>query len=791
MRSVTWLNRILISLLGILVIAASLCFVFLYLSLPIMDGQVIAAGLKNPVKIERDNMGVPTITGKSRVDIAYATGFLHAQDRFFEMDLMRRAAAGELSELFGLVTLTSDKLHRQFLFRTQAKSALAAASVSERALLDRYADGVNDGLRALRARPFEYGLLRSPPKPWQAEDSLLVIWAMYFDLQGNFGRKIMLGWLRAHTTPEQLAFLLPQSSEWDAPIDALSIADSETPIPETAPDWYGLPAQRMSDIRISDADVGSNNWALAGSRTKHGSAIVENDMHLGIALPPIWYRMVMNYGNEQGKIRRLVGVTLPGAPGIVAGSNGHVAWGFTNSYGDYFDLVELQRDPNDATRFRSARGWLPITTVEELIKVKGSGDETVTIQKTDLGPVRQVGDKAYAQHWIAKDPGAVNVGLIASEEANNLTELLTAASCAGIPSQNVVAGDSEGHIGWTIAGPLPDRLWQWAAQFPYDSTEEQRLGWIKLRKPTDYPRVIDPPSGQLWTANARQLAGPDSVLLGDGGFDPGARARQIRDDLTALGNTDEQRVYTVALDDRALFLAKWRDRALAALSDLAVQGYSGRAEFRKLLRDNWTGHASIDSVGYRLTHDYLIELYQLLFGNLDAILAKSIPEAGSFRQSRWEVVLGRLDDKKPDGWLPKGNANWTEVELAAIDQVIAHLTQNGTPMAKATWGLRNTADVSHLFARVMPLLKPWLSTPADQFAGDKDMPRVAGPNFGQSERMVVSPGHEDLGIFNMPGGPSGHPLSPYFLSGHENWVRGQATPLLPGPAKYTLTLTPG
>lgn len=787
-----WIEYGALTVLAALVTIAGGAWLFLQASLPRLDGQVTAAALTAPVTVTRDALGVPTITAGNRADLAYATGYLHAGDRFFQMDLLRRSAAGELAALFGRMALPIDRQRRLHRFRARARKALANLPADDRALLARYVDGVNDGLAALAARPFEYAILGQQPARWLPEDSLLVGWAMYFDLQSNVGRKLGRGWLRDHTTAEQLAFLLPGSSPWDAPIDAPVIDAAPPPIPPSAPDWYGRPGTHADAGRDNDSNVGSNNWAVAGRRSEHGGAIVADDMHLGLQLPNNWYRAALVFPDRSGATRRLVGVTLPGLPALIAGSNGHVAWGFTNSYGDYLDLVELQPDVGDATGFHTADGPVPVTRFDERIAVKGAPDETLTVCETALGPIWRIGGKSYAVHWIAHEPGAMNLRLMDLEQADDLAEAMDAANRAGMPAQNILIGDAAGNIGWTIAGALPDRQWREAAGFPYPATET-RLGWRGLRAPSDYPRVVNPPDGQLWTANARQLAGSDYDRLGDGGPDFGARAKQIRDDLTALGNTDERGLHGIALDDRALFVESWHRRALEALTDEAVAGHADRAKFRELLRDGWTGRASVDSVGYRLARAYMFALYQELFGNLDEKLDHDFGESmTSWRGagSRWPYVLDRLDEEKPQGWLPRGRASWQEVELAAIDDVIAELAKSGAPLATATWGKRNTANIAHPFARVFSFLKLWLAAPADQLPGDSNMPRVAAPNFGQSERMVVSPGHEERGLFAMPGGASGHPLSPYFLAGHDSWVKGLPIALLPGPGQHTLTFTP-
>jgi penicillin amidase len=238
-------------------------------------------------------------------------------------------------------------------------------------------------------------------------------------------------------------------------------------------------------------------------------------------------------------------------------------------------------------------------------------------------------------------------------------------------------------------------------------------------------------------------------------------------------------------------MATWRGRALAALDTGALAGHPQRAEFRRLLMQSWDGRASIDSVGYRLARAYMNSLYALLFGAADQAI-HAVSEAGDvdLANPRWPVVVARLLDEQPAGWLPKGQTSWQAVSLSAIDRAIAELTKDGKPLSAASWGAYNTTRISHPFLRLLPFLAPWLSAPAQALPGDNNMPRVQGPAFGPSERMTVTPGHEAAGIFNMPGGQSGHPLSPYFLAGHADWAKAATTPFLPGPAAHTLTLLP-
>ncbi|TFW27966.1 penicillin acylase family protein [Massilia arenosa] len=790
-----WSLRILAGLIGLVLFAILGVWLFLRASLPQLDGTVHAEGMNGTVTVARDERGVPLISGANRLDIAYVTGYVHAQERYFQMDLLRRSAAGELAELFGPKALPLDREHRLHRFRARAERLIAEMDPAERQFLDRYVAGVNDGLHALGGKPFEYGLVGARPRPWYAADSLLVAWAMYNDLQGSTEkRELARGWLRDHSTPEQLAFLLPEHTRYDATLDRDAAQVPEPPIPATAPAWWGK-GVATTKVALADmqagfaADVGSNNWAIAGSRTAGGAAIVSNDMHLSISLPNTWYRLALQYPGADGKPRRIVGLTLPGAPPMVlVGSNGHVAWGFTNSYGDYMDLIEAELDPARPTQIRVRAEWEPIAYAEEIIYVKGQAPERMMVRETSLGPLRVADGKTYAIHWTADAPGALNLNTLRLEGADTVEAALAVANTMGIPAQNFVAGDTQGNIGWTIGGLLPSRG-EYGVGASYPLKPGDALGWDGHIDPAAYPRVINPARGQIQTANSRQLIGGGSEIIGDGGFDLGARASQIRDDLAALGGkVDVAHTYAVTLDDRALYLAPWRERALKVLDAAALNGHPARTELRRVLETGWTGRASIDSAAYKLTRDFMWAVGAVVYDSANLEIAKLDAKASvSMASPRWSAVLARLLDAQPTGWLPPGQASWRDVQLAALDRVINEQVQSGVPLAQATWGLRNTSEIAHPISAAVPQLKRWLAAPADQLPGDVHMPRVAGPKFGQSERLTVMPGHEEQGVFNMPGGQSGHPLSPYFLKGHEDWVQGRAEPLLPGPAKYTLT----
>jgi penicillin G amidase len=752
-----------------------------------LDGIVRGNGLTADVTVDRDAMGVPTISGADRDDLAYATGFLHAQDRFFQMDLLRRAAAGELAELFGPAALDLDRRHRLHQFRKRAAAVLAGVSADERRLIARYTDGVNDGLNALSVRPFEYLLLGLAPSAWRPEDSVLVIYSMYFDLQyDELDATLSRALLRQRLPKDMVAFLLPAASHWDAPLDQAKAPTVAMPaLPTAKPDWQE-PLAASAAQREDDAIAGSNGLVIDGEHTRRGAALVANDMHLGLGLPNVWYRLSLAYPDVGGTLRRVTGVSLPGAPAIVVGSNGRVAWGFTNSAGNYLDLVALDDDTMETLRYRDADGSEKQAIREvERIAVKGAPAVDLPIVETRWGPAVELAKKVYAVHWVAHDPNAVNLHLLRMEDADSAASAIKVGQASGIPTQNLVVADADGHIGWTLAGPLPRHA------TPSDGLSvagsEDRT-WSGYLKPEEYPAKLDPSLGRIWTANNRQLADADQDKIGGKDADIGARASQIRDDLLASESFDEGALLAIELDDRALWIDRWRQLLLDTLDDGALAGHPERAELKRLVAE-WNGRADADAVGYTLVRSFYWSMYDAWFGGLDAELKRLSPRASYRRAShRAEAVMEVLAAQR--AWIPSGLANWRAFLLNRVDAVTAQTTRHGARLRDAQWGAANHADIVHPLARALPWLRRWLAVPPDPLSGDNNMPRVQAPAFGASERMVVAPGYEEMGIFHMPGGQSGHPLSPYFLAGHEAWVRGEASPFLPGPAVHRLEFEP-
>ncbi len=793
-----WLKFVGVALIVVVVIVGGMAgwiYRTVALSLPLVDGEVAVAGLSSAVTIERDALGVPTIRAEDRLDVARALGFLHAQERFFQMDLLRRRAAGELAELFGAAALPADRASRIHQFRQRARRVVDTMPEAERGVIAAYTEGVNSGLGALGEKPFEYVLLRLDPAPWRAEDSLLVVYAMYFVLNDATGsRESDLGLLQDLLPAELAEFLAPTGTEWDAPI--VGEAFETGPIPGSVDGFTGVRAANPdaeSDPVELAALVGSNNWAVAGSRTVDGRAILANDMHLGMAVPNTWYRAMLEWpaADGCGSGHRLIGVTLPGSPVVIAGSNTRVAWGFTNSQGDWSDLVIVNTESEDPDRYLTPGGWLTMEKYSETIAVRDGEPEAIEIRSTIWGPIvdQDHRGRSRAIRWIAHDTGGVGLGLLDLEHVRSVEDALEVANRTDMPPQNFVCADSSGSIGWTIIGRIPRRIGftgrvptSWA-----DGTREWD-GWLE---PEEYPRVIDPPDGIIWTANARVVSGEMLEIIGDGGYALGARARQIRDDLLALESPDEEDMLAVQLDDRALFLDRWRRFLLDLLDVEAVRNKPKRAEFRDLIEGTWTGRASVDSTAFRLVRAFRSFTFERVYGWLTAPCETADEGFNIYRIHQAEGPLWRLVTEQPEHLLDPSYESWREALLAVVDSTIEHYeTEVGDELAAQTWGARNILSMRHPLSRAVPTLGRWLDMPRRALPGDSHMPRVQSPGWGASERLAVSPGREDEGYFHMPAGQSGHPLSPYFGAGHDAWVEGRPTPLLPGPPETVLTLAP-
>ena len=824
------LGVILLMIVGFLLAA----YFTLRSSLPQLDGQQ-SAHITSNATIARDALGTAIITAESRQDAYFAQGFVHAQERFFEMDLTRRSAAGELAELFGAAALPRDRARRIHRMRARVTEFYPMLPAEQRTLLEHYSTGVNAGLQALGATPWTYTLLRCTPKAWQPVDTLLVNAAMVFNLQDDTNSNELIADSASRVlTPAAFNYLFNRtSSQWDAPL-MLGANDVEFPDPPM-PNATELNFRTLSDAlflpvasRGSEAVRGSNNWAVAGGLTETGSAMLANDMHLGLGVPSIWFRQQLNY-KTAGVTFKITGVSLPGAPGTVVGSNGKVAWGNTNSYGDWLDFVRLQAGPPGTESYIDGNGVQPITSVDEIIRVKGAADDHLAVRNTLYGPIvaKDSDGNELALAWVAHRPGGVDANAIDFEISQSAAELLERARRAGIPHNNIVAADQAGHIGWTIGGQIPVR----APLLGLTGTEKGAFasnpdGLKNLPIPSPRlvgdiwqgfmatlamtaPSVMDPPDMRLYTANSRVVNKAAEAFVGNGGYALGARSSRIRDLLNARKTYfRETDMLTMQLDDQAPLLEPWWQ-----LLSAQIQNQPRYVDVAKLL-GHWNRRAAPDSVSYRMVRNFRAEVLAEYVNAFAAPMrAANNPLFTLNFPSHAEVIVAPILQAQAPHLLPKPYKSYAEFELACLDRALAKMLGKLSPEQIAlapfahakltdaeitqdafenhTWGEQNTAKIQHPLAKAIPSLSWFLDMPNDELPGDTGhIVRAQGPAFGASERFSVSPGHEEKGLLQMPGGQSGHPLSPFYGAGHSAWVNGEPTPLLPGATVHVLTLLP-
>ncbi len=781
----------------------------LWMSVPSIDGEYHLSSLNSQVTVAFDEKGIPTIWAKSREDAFRALGFVTARDRLFQMDLLRRHMAGRLAEVMGPALKESDRRHRAMGFEKVASAIVQHLPQDQKQVLEAYAEGVNQAMDSLTVLPPEFLLLGYSPSAWRSEDSLLVVLGMEEDLgwTGDAERRASI--IEAALPKSVKSFFMPPIDRYTDKL--LNGKASGTPLPSIPEnelfallDDNGRPKHYAGLVTDTPPPKGSNGWVVGPSKTWDGRAILANDMHLSLRVPNIWYRAEMHYGDV-----RLTGLTLPGVPLIVVGSNGKVAWGFTNIEGDFVDLVSLELNPDDPESYRTPKGFVRFSEREETVRVKGEADFTFKVQTTEWGPVlpEPLLSKRVAVHWAALDPDATDLHLLNLDVVNDVKEAQTIFNRAGGPPLNALAADHQGNIGWTYIGKIPKRFGlngsvsrSWA---------DGSRGWAGYISPQELPRLLNPSSGFIVNANQRMLGDDYPYVIGHY-FGHGHRAYRITERLLDAKNLTERDMFTLQLDTKVEFYRFYQRLALSLLHER-----NDKVQIRlKQNLANWDGFAELDSVGFAV----LVEFRKLL---LDAVIAPFMAKCREydpefrFSSPMIDEPLQQLLEAKLPTLLPDKirYRDWDSFLLnlliQAEDNVSAYHSTDfpdifaGSEFAFAlraadrtawhessAWGAVNQVAIAHPFSSSLPLLKIWLDMPQVALPGCVQCVRMYASGYGASERLVVSPGREGNGILHMPGGQSGYPLSPHYGDQQQAWVEGTALPLEAGETVYRLELVP-
>ena len=512
-------------------------------ALPVLDGEIHlgtakAGGLSAPVTVKRDNHGVPHIEAANETDLFVAEGYVTAQDRLWQMDLLRRNANGELAEIFGSSQLAHDKAQRVMRIRATAHRIYGNLPETDRARLDAYARGVNLFIAQHRETlPPEFRLLFYRPRPWTGEDGVSVGLTMVQGLDTHFDAKLVRERIAARLKDERLeSDLYPVGSWRDHPPTGAAVKISQpqaAPKPakdddadedddrmqtrSTAPAGSSGSVEDPHRLRrvlgLPDCEgcaAGSNNWVVGGRHTASGMPLLSNDMHLGLLVPNIWYMADLKAPGYH-----VTGVTLPGTPGVIAGHNEHVAWGFTALYADVQDLYIEKLDGKGNYEGNDAQ-WHPLTVDRETIHVRGGKDVELDVQWTEhgplLNPIFTKEKRAIALKWTLFDPSLNALPIYEIDKAANWAEFSAALEKWCFPTQNVVYSDDQGHIGYHAVGKVPIRNMLSVKPLPHDvlnlrfewgdvnfRASQRRSPYIPFEQ---LPNAFDPPSGFLATANS-------------------------------------------------------------------------------------------------------------------------------------------------------------------------------------------------------------------------------------------------------------------------------------------------
>lgn len=760
-------SRVLLALVvGVVALAASVFMVgrwALYGSLARTSGTVRVAGLGGSVRISLDAHGAPTIRGETFGDCAAGLGFVHAQERFFQMDVSRRVTGGRLAELFGGAALESDIRARRLGFHEVARETVERLPDDLRAWLEAYTRGVNAGLDDLGVRPPEYWLLRAEPEAWRVEDCVLVSLMMHDYLSLSAPFELMRMEMEARLPGDVVDFLMPVVGRFDRQVvtgGASGGAVAPYPSPGSIESLREI--EREGGPEESEPVRGSNGWVVSGARTAHGGAILANDMHLGLRVPTTWYRAMVVWEKESVE-RRAVGVTLPGVPGIVAGTTDELAWGFTNVTGDFQDYVVLDDAEYEAANVR-----------REVIGVKGGADHELVVRDSEWGPIvdEDVRGRHLAMAWGALDAKTLNMNILRMPLAQTVEEGIEVGRSWWGPPQNMMLAGRDGRVGWVMTGYLPERV-GFDGRVPIEWGDG--VGWDDALGEEERGVVVDPDEGFIATANQRTLAVERSGRFG-AIWALGARAKRIGDVLDSEQRVDERDMLALQLDTRVEVLDLYRDLVVEV-----AQG-SESEEFAQALdlAEQWGGGADGGDMAVYLLDTLRLNLH-------DALLAPLTRGVGYDWLMREEVVQ-RIVRDRPGHLLPDGETTWRVFFERVLQETVEDI--NGDGLSGAAWGETNRASIRHPLSRAVPALAGWLDMAGVGLPGHRYAVRVQRPSFGASERLVVSPGHLEEGIFHMPGGQSGHPLSAHYRDGFDDWIHGRATALMPGEVMHSFTLEP-
>ena len=803
------LRRVLLWLLaGILVIlAVALAYGYFVVrsALPQLDGRLQMQGLSAPVTVTRDAHGVPAIEAANLDDLFFAQGYVTAQDRLWQMDIMRRFASGELSEILGEKTLRLDREQRILGLRAAAKKVIGLTAPRDRAFFDDYARGVNAYIATRGGRlPIEFRILGYTPRPWLAEDSVVIANQMVKDLNYHYfydalDREKILAKLGPELTAdlyvnrswhdrpptvmrEDLAE--PQASAGDSDDDD---DDDEDDGPDNSVTQHSVPSRELGNLPVN----GSNDWVVSGAHTVTGKPLLSNDMHLGHQMPNLWFEAHLHSGTLD-----VAGVTLPGMPFVIVGHNQRIAWGFTNVGPTVTDVYIENFNAQGA--YQTPAGWVQPEHRAETIHVKGKPDVNVDVKITRHGPVITElvpGEtRQLALRWTLYD--GLRIPFFDVNAAQNWEEFCHAFSILDAPGQNVVYADVDGNIGYHTTGKVPIRA-AGDGSLPVSGTDNAHE-WTSYIPFEKLPNVYNPPSGIIATANGRITPDdyPNSVSMEWEAPWRTARIYHVLESGRQFSAADMLALQTDVHNEADLFAA---ERLVYAVDHASKP--SARAKQAADLMRSWDGRMLASSAAPTITEMSVRELRRLL---LEPKLGSAPdPKTGAGVLSWWtytwemrSVWLENVLLHRPKRWLPDKYANYDELLAAAVDAAVSS-PDVPQDLASWHWGAVNAVEIQHPVLGEIPIIRRWSGPGVHEQSGSGYTVKAVTRSHGPSERFTANLADLDQSTLNIVTGQGGNFLSPYYMDQWKAWYEG-TTFTLPFSAKaveasklHRLVLEPG
>jgi len=741
-------------------------------SLPVLDGAIPTPGLSARVEVLRDARGVPHIRAQTVADALFAQGYATAQDRLWQMDLSRRKAEGELSEIFGDRTLSLDIESRTLGFPQVAGRALADLSLDERRLLNSYARGVNAFIESHRDRlSLEFLMMRYQPQPWREIDSVAVALNLATALSQSWEGDLMREHIGAKLRKEFFSDVFPDHSALDVPVADVP-ASKQQGQKRVGTNLGNDPSQNnplteaFSPTRMeSPGGVGSNNWVVNGSHTKSGKPLLANDPHLAHSIPSVWYMIHLKAPGLD-----VTGVSLPGLPLVIIGHNERIAWGMTNTAPDVQDLYIESFNFRDPKKYLHNGQWVDADVRDESIKVRNQRDYHLTITVTRHGPViSHDGDRDLALQWTLLRPHVVRLPFLRIDQATNWQEFTAALRDFNVPMQNYVYADSEGNIGYYAAGLVPIRKHgDGAVPLPGSTDDFEWTGFIPF---DELPHSFNPPSGMIATANGRIVPDNYPYFITAKWEAPFRTARifQLLREGGSFTSWDMLRIQTDILSLEDEWLAK---RLLAAAGQQPPSSPEPRFAL-SVLRD-WDGEARADSAATLVLevtrHALLVRILKSKLG--DSLSEYHWPMSTIFLQNVLEQNLSR--------WLPPGDTDFNMTLMRSLDEGIRQIPALVHSQNHAAWRWGDTIPLTfhHPLSGGLPLLGRWLDVGPFPQAGTGTTVKQTTPHLGPSMRMVVDFSDLDQSVQNITLGESGQVLSPYYRDQFSAWYDGRSFPML-------------